>query len=245
MMRANLRYLRYILLHKLYVFAGGIAIARTCGSVYERPRSYWFALLWRLVTHDFSKLLPSEFLPYRRNFYPGETPNEWIERKAREIELTQRLTHYIDAGLTAPHRLAEAAWGKEKAARKAAYDRAWLKHIHRNDHHWQYWMLQQDDGRKVLLLPPAIAVDEMVADWLGAGSKINALPTLAEVVALTIQWYMQNRETMQLRAPVRARVEETLLLLGQRYGLHDLAIEHMMAAQEATAKRTVTVQGRV
>ncbi len=26
-----------------------------------------------------------------------------------------------------------------------AFDAAWLKHQHRNDHHWQHWILRQDD----------------------------------------------------------------------------------------------------
>lgn len=249
MIRQSLRYLNWIILHKLYVFVGGVALARATGSVYERPWSYWLALLWRLVTHDLSKLLPSEFRAYRRNFYPTKTAPQWIESKAAEIEATIRATEVrsgmADSGAPVRARqLAESHWAKEKAARKSAFDRAWLKHIHRNDHHWQYWLLQQDDGRKVALLPPAIAVDEMIADWLGAGSKISELPTLTECVALTIQWYTANREIMQLRQPVRERVEETLLLLGQRYGLADLTVEHMMQAREATAKSRVVVPGR-
>lgn len=239
MIRQSLRYLRWILLHKLYVFAGGLAIMTTVGSVYERPWRYRLAFLWRLLRHDLSKLLPSEFFPYRVMFYPTETPTEWIEAKAHVIGAVQANIAGVP-GTTGPRQLAEAAWGKEKSTRKAAYDRAWLKHIHRNDHHWQHWLLQQDDGRKIALLPPTLAVDEMVADWLGAGSKINELPTLAECVGMTIAWYAANRRVMELRAPVRERVEETLLLLGRRYGLADLVVE-MMEQREVTRDSQVKV----
>jgi hypothetical protein len=243
-MRAELRYLRWIALHKLYVFCAGVAIARTMGSMYERPRTYWLALLWRLVRHDLSKLRPGEFLAYRRQFYPSETPTQWIERKANRIWVTLVSSGVVPSEASTRSRsLAESHWGKEKANRKAAFDRAWLKHIHRNDHHWQHWLLQQDDGRKIALIPPAIAVDEMIADWMGAGSKINDLPTLTECVAMTIAWYGANRQLMELRAPVRARVEETLLALGQRYGLADLVV--MMQQQRAqSAAATITIPGR-
>ncbi len=239
MIAQSLRYLRWIILHKLYVFAGGLAIMMTVGSVYERPWSYRLAFLWRLLRHDLSKLRPSEFFPYRQMFYSTQTPAEWIERQAHIISAVHQSVGNIP-GTTHARQLAEAAWGKEKSARKAAFDRAWLKHIHRNDHHWQHWLLQRDDGGKVALLPPTLAVDEMVADWLGAGSKINELPTLAECVALTIHWYARNRQVMELRAAVRNRVEETLLLLGQRYGLADLVVE-MMEQRAVTAASKMTV----
>ena len=31
------------------------------------------------------------------------------------------------------------------------FDGAWLKHIHRNPHHWQHWVLREDDGGKKIL----------------------------------------------------------------------------------------------
>lgn len=57
------------------------------------------------------------------------------------------------------------------------FSRAWLHHIHNNDHHWQYWiypdgfhMLDSDmEGNVVQMLP--WCAREMVADWIGA-SKV-------------------------------------------------------------------------
>lgn len=48
-----LRYLKYLLIHKYYV---GVECFK-CG------------LYWRGITHDLSKFLPSEFIPYAINFY--------------------------------------------------------------------------------------------------------------------------------------------------------------------------------
>lgn len=50
---AYLRYLRYVLRHKWFVFV-------ECARV---------GLLWRGLCHDLSKFRPSEFLPYARFFY--------------------------------------------------------------------------------------------------------------------------------------------------------------------------------
>ena len=52
-----------------------------------------------------------------------------------------------------------------------AFNRAWLHHIHWNPHHWQHWLLMNDDGKyrdpdKVIPLEmPKVYALEMVADW--------------------------------------------------------------------------------
>lgn len=52
-MNINLKYLRYILIHKWYVFV-------ECCKVGQ---------YWRGIVHDLSKFFPSEFVPYREYFY--------------------------------------------------------------------------------------------------------------------------------------------------------------------------------
>ena len=71
-------------------------------------------------------------------------------------------------------------YGTEKSP-KIYYDFnvAWLKHIHRNPHHWQHYLLHEDEGNTLLLNMPEDVIREMVADWIGAsrsqgyGSDIN------------------------------------------------------------------------
>ena len=60
-----------------------------------------------------------------------------------------------------------------EAARKDAFDRAWLRHQHRNAHHPQHWRLENDTDGTVVLPMPERYVREMVADWLGAGMAIR------------------------------------------------------------------------
>lgn len=51
-----------------------------------------------------------------------------------------------------------------KSDNKENFELAWLKHIHRNPHHWNYWVL---DGEALPM--PKKLVKEMVCDWIGAG----------------------------------------------------------------------------
>ena len=70
------------------------------------------------------------------------------------------------------------------------FNTAWLKHIHRNPHHWQYWVLQEDDRDKFPLLIPSKYVKEMICDWRGAGRAQGFNDVLA--------WYEKNKEKMIL-----------------------------------------------
>jgi len=118
------------------------------------------------------------------------------------------------------------------------FEIAWLKHIHRNPHHWQHWLLQQDDGKQLVLLIPPVVVDEMVCDWVGAGQKINGPLTMREAVVETLKWYTANAAVMKLRTPVRLRVELQLVELAARVGI--------VGAQITTSLETVTIpRGRV
>lgn len=221
-MKPHLRYLKYVLMHKWYVFIMGVAMHRAF------DRDGWLSWLWRLLVHDLSKFRPSEWRPYVDRFY-GLEGEAWI---------TQRVVEFT--GLHEPARcrqIAEARWGEEKKRRQAAFNYAWLLHQHRNNHHWQHWFLREDSGKTYLLLPPAVVVDEMVADWLGAGTKILRWPTVAECVGETIAWYVASRDVIQLRAEARKRVEATLHALAMHYGLIDFAFQ--MLEQQ---RRAVTVE---
>lgn len=57
---------------------------------------------------------------------------------------------------------------QEKLRRKSRYRLAWLRHVHRNPHHWQWWVFQaKRNAKKVLPMPKDYAC-EMLADWYGA-----------------------------------------------------------------------------
>jgi hypothetical protein len=91
--------------------------------------------------------------------------------------------------------------------RQSNFDTAWLHHQHRNPHHWQHWVLRQDDGAlKVLEMPESFA-REMVADWMGAGRAITGEWGVRA-------WYEKNRWKIQLHETTRRLVE--FLIDGQQ-----------------------------
>lgn len=87
-----------------------------------------------------------------------------------------------------------------------AFDRAWLHHIHRNPHHWQHWLLvQDDDENKILPMADEDAI-EMVCDWR-AMSRAQGWVFYG---GKAIDWYEKHEGTIQLASSTRAFVEELL-----------------------------------
>jgi hypothetical protein len=85
--------------------------------------------------------------------------------------------------------------GGHRPRQEDAFDLAWLKHIHRNPHHWQYWRLREDDGGTKLIPMPPKYVKEMLADWRGAG-KAQGHPHLGP-------WYAKNHRKIELATETR------------------------------------------
>lgn len=92
---------------------------------------------------------------------------------------------------------------------EAAFNAAWLHHIHDNQHHWQHWMLMNDDGKyrdpgKVAALPmPRIHALEMVADWWSFSWRSG---NLYEV----FDWYGEHKDGMALHHSTREYVEDVM-----------------------------------
>lgn len=90
-----------------------------------------------------------------------------------------------------------------------AFNVAWLHHIHHNPHHWQYWVLVQDDGelcdqgKMVALEMPRIHVLEMVADWWSFSWRSGDLEEI-------FGWYDEHRGGILLHPSTREYVESVL-----------------------------------
>lgn len=185
-MRKHFQYLKYVLRHKWFVFQAGCMID---------------ASLWRLIIHDWSKFLPSEWFGYVDYFYgPKEPPH--LEGQV---------------GIR-PNRDANIVDYREK--KKVKFDLAWRKHQVRNKHHWQYWVLLNDHpstsrllnshtnkwsgraiGEEDCLEMPEKYIKEMVADWCGAGKAITGKWRV-------YSWYLDNKDMILLHPITRVRVEE-------------------------------------
>ena len=82
---------------------------------------------------------------------------------------------------------------------------AWLHHQHNNPHHWQYWVLVNDDPKDgtVALEMPLEYVYEMIADWWTFSWKSGDLTEIFD-------WYEKHKERMILHARTRTVVEDIL-----------------------------------
>ena len=84
------------------------------------------------------------------------------------------------------------------------FNRAWLEHIHRNPHHWQYWILVHDDPMEDTLIEmPYNYILEMICDWWAfSWSKEN----LYEI----FDWYEKRKDYIRLNPRTRKTVENIL-----------------------------------
>ncbi len=85
------------------------------------------------------------------------------------------------------------------------YRKAWLLHLHRNPHHWQYWVLINDDPKEgeILIEMPINYIWEMICDWWAfSWAKGN----LHEI----FKWYDEHKKYMKLHTNTRKKVEDIL-----------------------------------
>lgn len=130
------------------------------------------------ILHDISKFRLSEWFPYANFFYDRKKSNP------RD-----------DTGYCKPTDTGDKA-----------FDYAWLLHQKRNKHHWQFWLLPEDEGGMKILPMPSKYRMEMVCDWIGASRAQGYGGTLSDVS----KWYAANKDKMQLHPETRAWVEKFL-----------------------------------
>lgn len=95
--------------------------------------------------------------------------------------------------------------GKKTEEVKNNFNLAWLHHIHNNPHHWQHWVLINDDpGEGMIILDmPHNYIIEMICDWWAfSWSKGN----LYEI----FNWYDAHKAYMKLSDKTRMTVEDIL-----------------------------------
>lgn len=139
-------------------------------------------LFWRGLLHDLSKFLPSEFIPYA-NFFYGE--------KGGDIKKGRNETGYY----------------KPINTGDKAFDFAWLLHQKRNRHHWQWWILPEDEGGIKVLSIEDVYLKEMICDWVGAGKAQGHFSPKNDKYFETRKWYQQNGSKMNLEENTRKKIE--------------------------------------
>lgn len=85
------------------------------------------------------------------------------------------------------------------------FKKAWLRHIHNNPHHWQHWILINDEPKEgmVVIDMPYIYVVEMICDWWSFSWTKGDLNEI-------FGWYEDRKDYMKLSDNTRRSVEYIL-----------------------------------
>ena len=97
-------------------------------------------------------------------------------------------------------------YGKNKSFEVVQdFNKAWLHHIHMNSHHWQHWVLINDDPNEgeIILDMPYIDIIEMICDWWSFSWKKGNLWEIFE-------WYDERKEYIKLSKDTRKKVMDIL-----------------------------------
>lgn len=88
-----------------------------------------------------------------------------------------------------------------------AFEAAWNYHQKRNPHHWQYWVLLEDNQQtglfKILPMPDRYR-KEMISDWHGVSMAKG------KTRQSTGQWYLENEKSILLHDDTRFWIEYEL-----------------------------------
>jgi hypothetical protein len=128
-------------------------------------------------THDLSKFSLDELVPYTNYFYG----------KGNNITRGRNKTGYY----------------KPTDTGDKAFDFAWLLHQKRNKHHWQWWILPEDDGGFKVLEMPVKYRTEMLCDWIGAGKAQGHFSPKTDLLLETRNWWRANNHKMTLHPKTR------------------------------------------
>lgn len=95
------------------------------------------------------------------------------------------------------------------------FNKAWLHHQHYNPHHWQHWVLREDDGNTIAIEMPKEYVIEMISDHWSFSWRANNLYEIFE-------WYTKNKDKMILHPKTRTTYESILTQLKNKLDeIHD------------------------
>lgn len=97
-------------------------------------------------------------------------------------------------------------YGKNKSYQVMQdFNLAWLRHIHRNPHHWQHWILINDDPKEgeIILDMPLNYIIEMICDWWAFSWNKGDLTEI-------FKWYDEHKDYIKLSPKTRKTVEDIL-----------------------------------
>lgn len=97
-------------------------------------------------------------------------------------------------------------YGEEKTPEiENEFNRAWLHHIHNNPHHWQHWVLINDDPKlgEIVLEMDRIYIIEMICDWW-------SFSWIKEDLYEIFKWWNEHKDHIKLGVETRKTVIDIL-----------------------------------
>ena len=104
------------------------------------------------------------------------------------------------------------------------YQRAWLEHMHRNPHHWQHWVLINDNGFFTVLPMPEVYVIEMICDWWSFSWKKGNLYEIFDWIDENSPHILLDNETTRLVEKILNRIRFRLNALNKYWNDTDESI---------------------
>ena len=96
--------------------------------------------------------------------------------------------------------------GKSQKEIDKNFKYSWLHHQHSNPHHWQYWILKEDDVENPEVLDmPLEHIICMLADWHSFRYVDSSKSTL--------DWYNENKQNMWLSENTESQIDEYIQYL--------------------------------
>lgn len=91
------------------------------------------------------------------------------------------------------------------------FNYAWLNHLHRNPHHWQYWILINDDPElgEIIMDMPINYIIEMICDWWAFSWDKGDLMEM-------FKWYDERKNYIKLSEKSRREVESILGMIKEK-----------------------------
>jgi len=87
-------------------------------------------------------------------------------------------------------------YGKDS---RRKFEVAWLKHKHRNDHHWQYWV---NTDYYYCFKMPNKARREMICDWKAMSKSKSCMSTY--------DYWLKNKDKIRMHPETKKLVEKQL-----------------------------------
>ena len=131
--------------------------------------------------------------------------------KTRQIHMDKLISIHDDSKFEAFEYIAYDKYfygGNKSYEVVQAFNQAWLRHIHNNPHHWQHWVLINDDPDKgeIILDMPDMFIIEMICDWWSFSWKNGNLYEIFD-------WHAEHQDYMKLSDNTRKKVQHILSLM--------------------------------